>query len=152
MLHTRLGSSSTIDRLIGHYPRLPRSFGNVGHVVAIGRGDADSDTQVRNRGMGIVTAMELADRFGVHVASFGLHQNPFLKLGLEDALQRDEEGRAVVAMPVGVSSRRDFGVVDLNLRLRILRQRRIELIEQHVSKQLLAGLGVATEPESKWFD
>src|SRR5262245_65911652 len=96
MLHTRLGSSSTIDRLIGHYPRLPRSFGNVGHVVAIGRGDADSDAQVRNRGMGIVTAMELADRLGVHISSLGLHQNAFFDIGLEDALTRDEELRAVV--------------------------------------------------------
>src|SRR4029450_8020073 len=137
MPHTGPGPSRTIDRLIGRQPRLPRSFRNVGHVVTIWRGDADSDAQVRNRGMGIVTAIELADRLGGYVGGFGLHQNAFLELGLEDALQRDEEGGAVVAMPVGVPAWRDFGVVDLSLRLRILRQGCIELLEEHVSKQLL---------------
>src|SRR5262245_2822064 len=97
--------------------------------------------------MGIVTAMELADRLGVHISSLGLHQNAFFELGLEDALQRDEERRAVVAMPVGVAARSDLGVVDLNLCLRVLRQECIGLIEEHVSKQLLAGPGVAAEPE-----
>ena len=60
--------------------------------------------------MRIVTAMKLGDRLRVHVAGLGLDQHAFLEVSLEDALQRDEEGRAIVAVPVGVSARRDFRV------------------------------------------
>ena len=98
---------------------LPR-FLHIGDVLAVGRGQADTDAQVRQFQMRIVPAMHLGDRLGINIAGLGLDQHAFLKVRFENALQRNEEGRAVVAMPVGVAAGNDLGVVDLYLDLRIL--------------------------------
>ena len=114
-------------------------------TVAIGRGETDPDAQVRDFGVGIVTAVELGDRLRIDVTGLGLDQNAFLEFRFEDALQGDEERRTVVTVPVRIGARRDLGVVDLDLDLRILRDGRVQLIEEDVPKELLARPGVATE-------
>ena len=57
--------------------------------------------------------VELPDRLGIDVARRCLDEQAFLELRFENALEGDEEGGAIVAVPVGESSRRDLGVVDL---------------------------------------
>jgi len=82
--------------------------------------------------------MEFGDRFGIAFAGLGLDQHAFLKVGLEQPLQRHEERRAVVAMPVGIAARHDLGIVDLHFNFGIARQRRIERVEQQITVEAVA--------------
>ena len=72
--------------------------------------------------MRIVPAMKFGDWLGITFTSFGLHQNALLEMRFEQSLQRYKKCRAIVAMPVGVSARDDFGIVDLYFYLRVARQ------------------------------
>jgi hypothetical protein len=111
-------------------------------VLPVRRCKTDSDAEKWQLRMGIVPAMEFRDRLRIDISGFGADQNPLLEMSFENALERDKEGLAVVAMPVGVSPRRDFRVVDLNLHRWITGKRRIKLIEKNVAMQLLAGFSV----------
>jgi hypothetical protein len=72
-----------------------------------------------------MAAMESGDRFGIKFTGLGVDQYAFLEMRLELTLQRDEERRAVMVMPVGEAARHDLGIVDLHFHLRITRQRRL---------------------------
>jgi hypothetical protein len=86
-----------------------------------------------------VPAVELRDRLRVNVSGFGFDQDSFLKMGLEDALQHDKEGRTVMAVPIGVAAGRDLSVVDLNLDFRVARQRCKQLVKENIAMQFVAG-------------
>ena len=98
-------------------------------------------------GMRVVSAMEFRDRLGIDVAGLGLHQHAILEMCFELPLQRDEKRRAVVAMPVGEATRHDLGIVDLHFDVRVLRDRRIELVEQHMTEEAAPGRNQAVELE-----
>src|ERR1700674_4769750 len=116
---------------------LPRPLDRIGHMLAVGRGEAQTDTQIGQVGVRIVPAVELRDRLGIALAGLGLDQHAFLEVRLEQSLQRHEKRRAVVAMPVGVTARHDLGVVDLHLYLWIARQRGVERVEQQVAVEAM---------------
>src|SRR5436190_19356897 len=97
--------------------------------------------------MRVVAAVELADRFRIHVTCCRAHQDAFLELRLEDALERDEERRAAMAVPVGVSARRDLRVVDLDFCCRIFRERLTQLFVQHVAEQVFARMQITVQLE-----
>ena len=97
--------------------------------------------------MRVVPTMKFGDWLGITFASFGPHQNTFLEMCFEQSLQRYEKCRAVVAMPVGVSTGHDFGIVDLYFYLRVARQRRIKAIEKKVTMETLSGRYNALELE-----
>ena len=67
--------------------------------------------------------VKFGDRFGIAFSGFGLDQHTLLEMCLELALQRDEERSAIVTVPIGEAAWCDLGVVDLNLHLRVARQR-----------------------------
>ena len=92
--------------------------------------------------MRIVPTMKFGDRLGIAFASFRLHQDTFLEMRFEHALQCHEKCRAVVAMPVGVPAGHDLGIVDLHFDLRVTRQRRIKVIEKKI----------AMEAMSRWYN
>src|SRR5271156_5066991 len=81
--------------------------------------------------MRIMPTVKFGDRFGI--AFFGIDQYTLLEMCLELALQRDEERGAIVTVPIGEAAWYDLGVVDLNLHLRVARQRGIHRIEQQVA-------------------
>jgi hypothetical protein len=83
------------------------SFEDIRHVVAIRRRNAEGDAKVGKRFVRIMTAMHLADRLRIDIASFGADQHAFLKVGLERALQRQKERRATMAMKI----RPPFGAI-----------------------------------------
>src|SRR5258706_7118270 len=113
----RLGSSVIfVSRLF-----LSPWLNDVGDVLAVRRRDANADAEKGKLRVRVVSAVKLRDRLRVHVSGFGFDQDSFLEMGLEDALQHDKEGRAVMAVPVGVAAGRDLGVIDLNLDLRVAR-------------------------------
>lgn len=64
----------------------PWPLGRVGHVVAIRRGKAYADTEVRQFPMRIVPAVKLCDRLGIALAGFRLYQYSFLEMGFEQTL------------------------------------------------------------------
>src|SRR5436309_15836611 len=97
--------------------------------------------------MRIVPAMELRDRLRIDIAGPGLHQYALFEMRLELALQRDEERRAVVTMPVGVAARHDLGVVDLHFDLRVPWDRGVELVEQQVAEEIVPRRNEAVELE-----
>ena len=99
-------------------------------MFAIRRGEAQADAQIGQIGMRVMPTVKFGDRFGIAFSGFGPDQNAFLEMCLELALQRDEERSAIVTMPIGEAARHDLGVVDLNLHLRVARQRGIHRIEQ----------------------
>ena len=67
--------------------------------------------------------VKFGDRFGIAFSGFGLDQHSLLEMCLELSLQRDEERGAIVTVPIGEAARYDLGIVDLNLHLRVARQR-----------------------------
>jgi hypothetical protein len=69
----------------------------------------------------IMTAMHFADRLGINVAGFGADENSVFEMSLENALQRQKKRRPIVAMKIGPAFGHDLGGIDLNLRLRVLR-------------------------------
>jgi len=71
--------------------------------------------------MRVMPTVEFGCRLGIALASFRSDQHAFLKMGLEDALQRNEKRCAIVTMPICVASRHDLGVLYLHLYLRIPR-------------------------------
>jgi hypothetical protein len=77
---------------------LPGPFHGIGHVLTVGGGKADTDAQIRQIGMRVVPAVKFGNRLGIALAGFRFHQHAFLKMRLEDALQCDEEGGAIVAV------------------------------------------------------
>jgi hypothetical protein len=79
---------------------LPGPFYGIGHVLAVGGGKADTDTQIRQFWMRVVPAVKFGNRLGIALAGLRFHQHAFLKMRLEDALQGDKEGGAIVAVPV----------------------------------------------------
>src|SRR5260221_1476287 len=109
----RLGSAVIFFSMKDASPRL----NDVGDVLAVRRSDANADAEEGKFRMRVMPAVKLRDRFRVHVSGHGFDQESFLEIGLEDALQHDEEGRAVMAVPVSVAARRNLGVIDLNLDL-----------------------------------
>src|SRR5712691_3136442 len=137
----RFGSAVIFLSMNDASPRL----NDVGDVFAVRRSDANADGEEGKLRMRVMSAMKLRDRFRVHVSGFGFDQDSFLEMRLEDSLQHDEEGRAVVAVPVGVAAERDLGVIDLDFDLRVARYRGKKLIKQNIAMQFLAQLGVATQ-------
>src|SRR5262245_813126 len=99
--------------------RSPRALDGIGDVFAVGRGEAQADAQVGQLGMRVMPAVKFGDRFGVAFPGLGLHQHALLEMRFELTLQRDEERRSVVAVPVGEAAGYDLGVVDLHLHLRV---------------------------------
>src|SRR5262249_21294641 len=117
----------------------PRPFQRIGHVLAVRRGEAHSDTEIGQIGVRIMPAVELGNWLGVALAGFRLHQYAFLEVGLEKTLQGDEKRRAVMTMPVRIASRHNFRVVDLYLHLGITGKRALKRIEQQVARETMAG-------------
>src|SRR6185312_11125858 len=103
----------------------PRALDRIGHMFTVRRGKAQADAQIRQVGMRVMPAMKFGDRFGVAFSGFGLDQHTLLEMCFELALQRDEECSAIVTMPIGEAARHDLSIVDLNLYLRVARQRGI---------------------------
>ena len=87
--------------------------------------------------MRIVPAVHSTDRLRTYIAGFRSNENPFLKMGLKYALQREEERRAIVAMKIRPALRHNFRRVDLDPCFGIFRDRRVQLIEQHLALQFL---------------
>lgn len=81
--------------------------------------------------------MHLPDRLRIDVAGF--RADALLEMRLEHPLQGQKECRAIVAMEIGPALRRELGRIYLHLRLGVFRDRGIELVEQYVAMQLLAG-------------
>ena len=124
------------------FPLAPSSserLDDVRHVVAIRRGDAEGDAKIGKRFVRVVAAMHLPDRLRIDVAGFRADEYALLEMRLEYPLQSQKECRAVVAMEIGPAVRRKLGRIYLHLRLGVFRDRGIELVEQHVAMQLLAG-------------
>src|SRR6516162_6804114 len=127
---------------------LPRT-NDIGYMLPIGRGKAESDAQVRNLGMWVMATVESCDRFAVNVASAGSHENSLLELGFEYSLQCNKKCRSVVAVPVGVTAWSNFGVIYLHLDLRIPGYRRDKSVEKDIPVQLLSRSGVACKSKSE---
>src|SRR6266508_867014 len=124
----------------------PSRMFDIRDMLEMGWRNADRDAEERQLGMRVVPAVKLADRLRVHVARLGLHEHAFImKIRFEDPLQRDEERRPVVAMPVRVAKRRDLAVVNQHLGLWILRQVSVHRVEQHVAIQLASWTDVSAE-------
>src|SRR5262249_33305090 len=124
-----VGQNSRTDfRSTGH-SLSPRPFQRIGHVLAIRRREAYSDTEIGQIGVRIMPAVELGNWLRVALASFRLHQYAFLEVRLEKTLQGDEKRRAVMTMPVRIASWHNFRVVDLHLHLRITGKRTVKRIE-----------------------
>src|SRR5581483_1454327 len=83
--------------------------------------------------MRIVSAVKFRNRLGIAVAGFRLHQNTFLKMGLEETLECDEKRGAVVTVPVGVSVRHNFGIINLDFHLRIAGKGCVKRIEKQIA-------------------
>ena len=97
--------------------------------------------------MRVVTSVKFRDRLGINVSSFRFDQDAFLKVSLKYPLQRDKKSGAIMAVPVRISARRDFCVVDENLHFGIPRDRCHELVKQNVPIKFLTGLGVTAEAQ-----
>jgi hypothetical protein len=97
--------------------------------------------------MGVMPAMEFCDRFAVNVASAGSNENSLLKLSFEHSLQRNKECRSVVAVPVCITARSDFGVINLHLDLRIPGQRGDKSVQKDIPVQVLSRAGVTRQSE-----
>src|SRR5271156_183783 len=89
--------------------------------------------------MRVMPTVKFGDRFGIAFSGFGLDQRTLLEMCLELALQRDEERGAIVTVPIGEAAWYDLGVVDLNLHLRVARQRGIHRFEQQVAVESKSG-------------
>src|SRR5262245_15572738 len=126
---------------------LPGPFRGIGHVLAVGRGKADTDAQIWQIRMRVVTAVKFGNRLGIALAGLRLHQHAFLKMRLENALQGDKEGGAIVAVPVCVASWYDLGIVNLHLDLGVSRQRAVKSIEKQIPMEAVAGRYDAVEFE-----
>ena len=74
-------------------------------------GEAHADAEIRQVRMGVMPTVEFSYRLGITLASVRLDQHAFLKVSLEDALQRHEKRRAIVTVPICVASRHNLGVV-----------------------------------------
>src|SRR5215470_12504934 len=105
---------------------LPRSLDRIGYVLAIRRGETHADAEIRQVGMGIVAPVEFGNWLGIALAGLRPYQNAFLKVRLEQALERNEKSRAIVAMPVGIAARHNLGVIDLHFHLRVARKRSVK--------------------------
>ena len=97
--------------------------------------------------MRIMPAMKFGDWLGIAFTSFRLYQHTLLKMRFEQALQCDEESRAVVAMPIGVPAGHDFRVVNLYFHLRIAGQRCIKGVEKKIAVKTMPGRHNAIELE-----
>ena len=97
--------------------------------------------------MRVMAAMESGDRFGITFTGLGLDQHALLEMRLEYSLQRDEEGGAVVAVPVGEAAGHDLGIVDLHLHLRVARQRGVQRLQQQVAVKAVPRRHEAVELE-----
>jgi len=80
-----------------------------------------------------MTAMKLSDWFGINVACLGVHQDALLELRLKNALQRDKEGSAVVAVPVRIATRSDLRIIDLDFDLRVAGNGSEQFVEENIS-------------------
>jgi len=99
--------------------------------------------------MWVMATMEFCDRFAVNVASAGSHENSLRKLGFEYPLQCNKKCRSVVAVPVCVTARSNFGVINLHLDLRIPGYRRDKSVEKDIPVQFLPRPGVACKSKSE---
>src|SRR5271170_4939123 len=89
--------------------------------------------------MRVMPTVKFGDRFGIAFSGFGLDQHTLLEMCLELALQRDEKRGAIVTVPIGEAAWYDLGVVDLNLHLRVARQRGMPRFEQQVAVESKSG-------------
>src|SRR6266567_5044814 len=101
--------------------------------------------------MRIVAPVEFPDGLRIRVPGFCFYQHALLEVSLKDALQCDEEGRTVVAVPVGVSAGRDLRVVDLNFDFRIPREGRVERVQQDIAMEALARSGITVKAEFEFL-
>src|SRR5262249_31464189 len=108
---------------------LPRALNRIGHVLAVRRGEAHTNAEVRQLRMRVMPPVEFGNGLGITLTRLGLHQYALLEMRLEQALEGHEKRRAVVTMPIGVSPRHYFRVVDLYFHLRVARERTIKRIE-----------------------
>jgi len=80
--------------------------------------------------MWIVPPVEFGNRLGIALTSLRLYQNPFLKMRLEQPLQRHEKRRAIMTVPIGIATGHNLRVIDLHFHLRVAWQRAVKRIEQ----------------------
>src|SRR4029450_6584683 len=116
-------------------------------MLAVGRGKADTDAEIRQIQMRVVSAVKFGNRLGIALAGLRFHQHAFLKMSLEDSLPGDKEGGAIVAVPVCVASWHDLGIVNLHLDLGVSRQRAVKSIEKQIPVEAVAGRHDAVEFE-----
>ena len=131
---------------------LPGRGVDVCDVFLARRRDAHADAQIRHRLVRIVATVEFADRLRIHVARLCAYEDAFFEVRLEDSLERYEERRPVVAVPVRMAARRNFGVVDLHVRGRVFREKVADLVEQHIANELLARRRVLAQSQLQILD
>src|SRR4029078_5759933 len=101
--------------------------------------------------MRVVAAVKFPNRLGIDVARLRLDQRALLEVCLEQTLRADEECRAVVTVPIGVTARYNLGAEDPDLGFRIQRQRSIDGIKQHIAPVLFTWLEKAVEVKLQIF-
>ena len=97
--------------------------------------------------MRIVAPVEFSDGLRIRVPGFRFYQHALLEVRLKDALQCDEEGCAVMAVPIGVPAGRNLGIVDLNFDFRIPGKGRKEDIQQDIAMEAVARLRITVKAE-----
>src|SRR5215467_8831992 len=98
---------------------LPRPLNRICHVLAVRRGEAHTDAKVRQLRMRIMPPVEFCYWFRIALTRFRPHQDAFLKMSLEQALERHEKRCTIVTMPIGVAAWHNLRVVDLHFHLGI---------------------------------
>src|SRR5688572_14627734 len=83
--------------------------------------------------MRVVPAVEQATRLRIHVAGFRREDAAVVEARFEDSLQGHEKRRAVVAMPVGITTRGDVRAVDQDPGLGVARDRARSLVAKPVA-------------------
>src|SRR6185295_16960157 len=122
-----------------------------GDVIAVGRSEAKADAGINELGMRVIAAVKFTDRLGIDDTRFRVDQRALLEMRLEETLRADEEGCAVMELPIGLAPRQNFGAEDKHLGFRIARQRGIDGIEQNVSLVLFTWLEKAIEMKLQVF-
>ena len=120
-------------------------------MLAVRSRQTKSYTNVGKRFVRIVPAMKLRDGLRIHLPRRRVHQRALLEIRFENSFQRYEECRAVVAMPIRITERRNFGIVNLHLRLRIARQGSVQGVEQNIAMQLMPRPGVAVQAQLQFL-